>query len=80
MTGGFKIDRAAREVYNIMLIISKLRTADERTSSVLCRGCDKPVTVVYHESQIYSVQCPRCELVTLVKANNPEQAARKVYD
>ena len=76
----FDIDREAHSVYDNTLRISRIRTAEERTSGVLCRGCDKPVTVVYHEDRLYSVHCPRCGIVTLVTAADPEQAARKAHD
>ena len=76
----FDIDREAHAVYDDALRLSRILTAEGRPSGVLCRGCDKPVTVVYHEDRLYSVHCPRCGIVTLVTAGNPEQAARKAND
>lgn len=76
----FDIDRGAHAVYDDALRLSRVLTAEGRTSGVLCRGCDKPVTVVYHEDRLYSVHCPRCGIVTLVTAADPEQAARKAHD
>lgn len=76
----FDIDNGAHAVYDDALRLSRILTAGERTTRVLCRSCDKPVTVVYHEDRLYSVHCPRCGIVTLVTAADPEQAARKVHD
>lgn len=72
----FDIDREAHAVYDDALRLSRILTAKGRTSGVLCRGCDKPVTVVYHEDRLYSVHCPRCGIVALVVADSPEHAAR----
>lgn len=70
-------DQAVHAVYKQALILSGARTFACNTSNVLCRSCDKPVTVNYHEDRLYSVHCPRCGIVTLVMADNPEHAARK---
>ena len=76
----FDIDRGAHGFYDDALRLARVLTAEGRTSGVLCRGCDKPVTVVYHEDRLYSVHCPRCGIVTLVTAADPERAARKAND
>lgn len=73
-------DQAVHAVYKQALILSGARTFARNTSNVLCRGCDKPVTVVYHEDRLYSVHCPRCGIVTLVTAGSPEHAVRRAND
>lgn len=45
---------------------------------VICPRCNSELLVAYHEEQLYSVRCTRCETVTLVKARNPYAAAGKV--
>lgn len=74
------IDWAAHAVFNGVLAFSELQGLCRNKTSVLCKGCDKPVTAVYHEDRLYSVCCPRCKTVALVEAENPEQAARKIHN
>lgn len=39
-----------------------------------CEWCGEELTVAYHEDRLYSVHCAKCRKVTLVKADDPEQA------
>lgn len=74
------IDGAAHAVFNGVLAFSELQSLCRSKTSVLCKGCDKPVTAVYHEDRLYSVCCQRCKTVALVEAENLDQAARKIHD
>lgn len=39
-----------------------------------CRKCGTQLQTMYHEERLYSVHCPVCETVTLVKAGSPGAA------
>lgn len=39
-----------------------------------CRQCGTKLQTMYHEERLYSVHCPVCETVTLVKAGSPGAA------
>ena len=41
-----------------------------------CKICNGPLHALYCEEQLYMVKCARCGTVALVKANNPQMAAR----
>ena len=43
-----------------------------------CRRCGEQLKTAYHEERLYSVACSECKTVTLVKAKNPDEAARIV--
>lgn len=47
-------------------------------TAVYCRNCGTRLKAFYAESRLYAVKCGYCETVTLVKANNPTEAARYV--
>lgn len=49
-------------------------------TAVYCRNCGTRLKTYYAESRLYAVKCGYCETVTLVKANNPTEAARYVGD
>ena len=49
-----------------------------RRASAYCRRCGTDLETAYHEERLYSVACPDCKTVTLVKASNPDEAARIV--
>lgn len=48
---------------------------------VRCRNCGTRLKAYYAENRLYAVKCGYCEMITLVKARNPSDAARFVgYD
>lgn len=49
-----------------------------RPSGVRCRQCGTTLETAYHEERLYSVKCCVCDCMTLVKAENPNNAALKV--
>lgn len=64
------IDRAAHGLYSLRLL--------RRPAAAYCRRCGTTLETAYHEERLYSVACPDCKTVTLVKARNPTAAARIV--
>lgn len=44
---------------------------------IVCQDCHTPLEVAYHEEMLYSVLCPGCKTITLVKAINPIVAAQR---
>ena len=64
------IDRAAHGLYSLRLI--------RRPQRAYCRRCGTTLETAYHEERLYSVYCPDCKTVTLVKAENPAVAAKIV--
>lgn len=48
------------------------------TAGHRCRHCGAQLETMYHEERLYSVTCPVCETITLVKANNLPSAERQV--
>ncbi len=63
-------DNAAHRLYDTNLL--------RRPGPAYCRCCGTILTTAYHEERLYSVTCTTCKMVTLVKACNPGDAARKV--
>ena len=63
-------DKAARRIYE-----AKLHRTPQR---VVCPNCGTLLATAYHEERLYSVRCSHCETITLVKARNPYEAARRV--
>ena len=47
-------------------------------TAVYCRNCGTRLKTFYAEGGLYAVKCGYCETVTLVRANNPTEAARYV--
>lgn len=46
--------------------------------NILCRKCGTRLKTYYCEGKLYAVKCGYCGMITLVKANNPSEAARYV--
>lgn len=63
-------DKAARRIYE-----AKLHRLQQRA---VCAQCGNLLATAYHEERLYSVRCSHCETITLVKARNPYEAARRV--
>ncbi len=68
--GATTADKAAHVIYDSLLL--------RRPRAAYCRRCGETLQTAYHEERLYSVWCPKCETVTLVKAGDPEKAARIV--
>lgn len=54
-----------------------------RNNGRKCIFCGHPLQTAYHEERLYSVLCPECGIVLLVKAGNPgfaEDAIGKLDD
>ena len=49
-----------------------------RNTGVQCHRCGTKLATYYCEERLYMVRCRKCETVTLVRAGNPEEAARKI--
>lgn len=62
-------DQAAHNLFDTNVVRHKF--------DVVCKICHKPLEVAYHEEMLYSVLCPGCKKITLVKAWNPTEAAKK---
>jgi hypothetical protein len=43
-----------------------------------CSHCSRQLDIYYCESRLYLVRCKHCEIVSLVEAGNPNEAAEKV--
>lgn len=70
--GATTTDKAAHRLYDTHLQCWP--------SPAYCRSCGHGLETAYHEERLYSVRCRNCEMVTLVKARNPENAALIVGD
>ena len=49
-------------------------------TNVFCKCCGTRLKVYYAEKRLYAVKCGYCESITLVKADNPTEAARHIGD
>lgn len=68
--GALLIDKCAHKTHSTPI--------QRHPAPAYCRRCGETLRVAYHEERLYSVRCPDCETVTLVKAGNPTDAARIV--
>lgn len=64
------IDAAAHRMHDDFLL--------RRNYGGKCPRCGTDLKTAYHEDRLYSVQCQKCETVTLVEARNPREAETKV--
>ena len=62
-------DDAAHHIFDKNLVRHKF--------GIVCKECGETLEVAYHEKMLYSVLCPGCKKITLVKAQNPAEAAKK---
>lgn len=63
-------DIGAHQIYDAIVL--------PRNYGGLCARCGCELITAYHEERLYSVRCPKCETVTLVKAADPYKAEEKV--
>jgi RNase P subunit RPR2 len=68
--GATTTDKAAHRLYD-----AKLHRTPQR---VACANCGHLLATAYHEERLYSVSCATCGTITLAKARNPYEAARRV--
>lgn len=68
--GATRTDKAAH------LVFDNICTFDNgsRNHGGKCPICGTNLLTAYHEEMLYSVHCPCCSMVTLVKATNPSAA------
>ncbi len=67
-------DNMIHDIYSAMLPYAKLPCYAE----VRCEVCGTPLKTYYAEGRLYLVKCGYCDTITMVKANNPIQAAEMV--
>ena len=67
-----RMDNAANEVIKAATEC-RFRETDE-----MCPRCQRDLEVYYCENRTFAVRCKHCEMVTLVQASNPHEAAEKV--
>ena len=72
--GATTTDKAAHLVFDTINFIH----ATVFNQGHYCRKCGTKLETMYHEERLYSVHCPVCETVTLVKAGSPAKAERMV--
>ena len=65
-----KIDHKIHDVYKADVYYSEITN-----EVVRCRRCDTRLRIYYAEDRLYAVKCGYCDCVTLVKADNPLEAA-----
>ena len=68
--GATVADKAAHRLYDEAVL--------RRDRHAVCHRCGTLLATAYHEERLYSVGCGKCETITLVKARDPYEAARKV--
>lgn len=73
--GATRTDKAAH------LAFDNIRTFGNggRNNGGKCPICGTNLLTAYHEEMLYSVHCPFCRMVTLVKASNPNAAEAMTY-
>ena len=66
-------------VQKIMPLASrKQRDVMFKETEAVCAQCGNRLGIYYCESGIYLVRCAHCEILSLVRAKNPKQAAARV--
>lgn len=72
--GATAADRAAHVLYDATTVYG----TGSRNHGASCPRCGTKLLTAYHEEALYSVHCPACSIVSLVKANNPAAAEKQV--
>lgn len=67
-----RMDNAANDVIKAATEC-RFRETDE-----MCPRCQRDLEVYYCENRTFAVRCKHCEMVTIVQASNPHEAAEKV--
>lgn len=68
--GGTRTDKAAHWLFDTACTYAAIR----RNHGHRCPRCGTALLTAYHEETLYSVHCPACSIVSLVKASNPAAA------
>lgn len=71
--GATAADRAAHVVFDTISLFG-----GGRNHGNYCFSCGTALLTAYHEERLYSVHCPTCGTVTLIKAGNPSEAEKDV--
>lgn len=64
-------DNMIHDIYSAMLPYTKLPC----DANVRCRICGTQLKTYYAENRLYLVKCGYCDMVTMVKASSPFNAA-----
>lgn len=67
------IDRDIQKV--CMIAVEGQNKVLFRKSHSTCTICHKPLEVYYAEDGVYAVRCSKCEIVAILRATNPTDAA-----
>lgn len=72
-------DRECWELYSdsVAEVPIRMRWHDLGLDGVkkLCPVCGSELKYSYHEDRLYSIYCPRCKIVTMVRESSPTKAA-----
>lgn len=74
VSGGTRTDKAAHWLFDVACACK----LGGRNYGGRCPDCGTMLLTAYHESRLYSVYCPTCNAVTLVKSGNPYDAEAQV--
>lgn len=72
--GATSADRVAHVFFDAITVFC----TGGRNHGHRCPRCDTALLTAYHETRLYSVHCPTCDVVSLVKASNPAAAEAQV--
>ena len=73
---GLNTDQAANYVYQNAIERQYMHRFEETNRA--CHKCGNKLGIYYCEDKLYAVRCMHCEMLTLVKAQNPILAVKKV--
>lgn len=74
LSGGSRTDKAAHWLYDVVCTCDTV----SRNQGNHCPRCGTMLLTAYHGASLYSVHCPTCSVVSLVKASNPASAEAQV--
>ena len=72
--GATTTDKAAHRVFDAFLE----NRLNGTNNGYRCRLCGTSLETAYHEERLYSVFCPVCDTVTLIKAGSPGRAEQRL--
>lgn len=73
-SGATRTDKAAHWLFDVACTFD----TGSRSYGRNCPRCGTALLTAYHEEKLYSVHCPACSIVSLVKARNPYEAEQQV--
>ena len=74
VNGATRTDKAAHWLFDVACTCKM----GGRNYGGRCPCCGTSLLTTYHESRLYSVHCPVCNVVSLVKSGNPADAEAQV--